>query len=382
MKHRYPVLLATVLLTQQAAATDEQHYQSMIDDNRRQLSALATEVAAAEKERTSLLSRIEKQDQRVDERSNRIRSLEADIRHWEHRVSQLETRTGEAQSSLLGAEKFLASLIRSTGRIHRNDGLQILLQHQDPAAAARIGRYYSYILTAQRQSITDTASALQTLESASSEALKSRNWLQYLRKKAGSQKQDLAHRANEIRSALSDVNQSIDEKRKKSTNLKADQQRLTKLLEELKKRQLGASGYFVAGKGKYPYPARGKLAVHFDDLKSVGRLKWTGVVIRADAGSQVRSIADGEVVYASYLQGFGMLAVVDHGDGYMTLYGGNRDLLVKQGDWIKTGSRLATVGTLDGQAHPGLYFEVRHNARPVDPEIWIGVKNRFPAAAN
>ena len=196
-----------------------------------------------------------------------------------------------------------------------------------------------------------------------------------------SERQTLAGTHTSGKSRLNKLDSTVQEKEQQVTNLKKDQERLSVLLDELRRKSLGASGFFAAGQGKYPWPVAGKRLARFGDIKSVGKLTWTGMFITARNGASVRTIADGEIVYADWLQGFGMLVIIDHGDGYMTLYGGNRDLQVTVGEWVEFGARIATVGDSGGQNKTGLYFEIRHNARPIDPELWVGAKNRFETTA-
>ena len=153
-------------------------------------------------------------------------------------------------------------------------------------------------------------------------------------------------------------------------------------MEELKALAIAQSGYFESGKGNYLLPVSGTIKARFGDVKSVGRLHWNGLFVAAPAGRPVKAVADGEVVYSDWLQGFGMLVILDHGDDYMTLYGGNRDVIVADGTWIDAGATIATVGDSGGQTDSGVYFEVRHNAKPVDPEQWINTDNRVQSAKN
>jgi len=174
---------------------------------------------------------------------------------------------------------------------------------------------------------------------------------------------------------LGEVQAQISTKTRTVATLKVDQARLQALMEELRNSQVAHSGYFASGQGSYPLPVAGTIKARFGEVKSVGKLRWDGYFIEAGSGSPVRAIADGSVVYSDWLQGFGMLVILDHGDGYMTLYGGNRDVAVQKQDWVQTGSTIATVGDSGGQKTSGLYFEIRHNAAPVDPKEWINTNN-------
>jgi len=167
------------------------------------------------------------------------------------------------------------------------------------------------------------------------------------------------------------VGQVIDEKTRSVAQLQRDQQRLQTLMEELESRQRDASGYFTALKGQFSLPVSGRVTARFGDAKSVGRLHWQGLFIEASTGAAVHAVADGEVAYADWLQGFGMLVILDHGDGYMTLYGGNRSIIPTTGSWVESGSTIATVGDSGGQHTGGLYFEIRHNATALDPARWL-----------
>jgi septal ring factor EnvC (AmiA/AmiB activator) len=142
-------------------------------------------------------------------------------------------------------------------------------------------------------------------------------------------------------------------------------------MEELKALQSAQSGYFIAGQGRYPAPVKGRLTARFGDIKSVGKLTWSGLFIEADMGVPVRAIADGEVIYSNWLQGFGHLVIIDHGDNYTSLYGGNREVTMPVGGWVESGATIATVGDSGGQTSGGVYFEIRHNAIAEDPEIWL-----------
>src|SRR5690606_30440571 len=123
--------------------------------------------------------------------------------------------------------------------------------------------------------------------------------------------------------------------------------------------------------GKLDWPVQGSLAAHYGSRRAVGDLTWRGVLIRAPLGAEVRAVSYGRVAFADWLRGFGLLLIVDHGDGYMTLYGHNQGLYKEVGEWVDTGEVIAAVGDGDGQGEAGLYFELRQQGRPVNPVPWI-----------
>ena len=132
------------------------------------------------------------------------------------------------------------------------------------------------------------------------------------------------------------------------------------------------AGLFSKLRGRLALPVRGELAARFGSPRIDGGPPFKGLLVAATAGSQVRAVAAGRVVYADWLRGFGNLLIVDHGEGYMSLYGYNESLLKQVGDDVGGGETVATVGNSGGSGESGLYFELRHQGRPFDPLTWMG----------
>jgi septal ring factor EnvC (AmiA/AmiB activator) len=127
---------------------------------------------------------------------------------------------------------------------------------------------------------------------------------------------------------------------------------------------------FVRYKGRLSWPARGKITARYGSSRQVGALTWRGVMIGAEEGGEVKAIYRGRVAFADWLRGFGLLIIIDHGDGYMSLYGHNQNLAKGVGDWVERGDVIATVGNSGGEDSAGLYFEIRHNGVPDNPLQW------------
>jgi len=130
-------------------------------------------------------------------------------------------------------------------------------------------------------------------------------------------------------------------------------------------------GPFASARGKLPWPVNGRLLARFGETRGDdARTKWDGVMISASSGSQVHAVHGGRVVFADWLRGAGLLVILDHGNGYLSLYGHNQSLLKKPGDVVKAGEAISTVGTSGGQDTPALYFAIRQQGRPTDPSQW------------
>ena len=354
----------------------EKEIQSMSE----RLQQLHAEIESGRKLKAALQNSLEQTSSKVSERASRIKGLQKDIDTYNAQLDKLDARIAIEQANNDQRKSTLAASLRGSQRLATSSGLKVLLQSNNPAQSARLGVYTGYFMRAQQAAIDSQQQALQQVALAREEALKNRNWLNYIKKKATSQFDSYKQQRNKNQASIGQVENDLSNKTKTVAEIKQDQQRLQSLMEELRAAQIAKSGYFVANRGHYGLPVTGRIQARFGDIKSVGKLTWNGYFVAADLGLPVRAIADGTVVYSDWLQGFGMLVILDHGDGYMTLYGGNRDVAVQKGDWSETGATIATVGDSGGQKTTGVYFEIRHNAKPIDPKGWVNAKNTVKSA--
>jgi len=366
--------------TEDAKPKDVATVEAQLQHTQIRLQELEAQLAENKSRKASLEQAISGVSERVEERATRLQQLAGDIKQYNGTLQQLETRVRAEQENLLKRKESLAESLRRQQHLAQSVGLRVVLQHDDPSKASRLGVYSDYFLQAQNREITAQIAVIEKIEAAHAVALKDRNWLNHIQRKASSQHQAFVQERGVANAELDTVDTDIQTKSKTVAELKADNARLQTLMDELKALQVADSGYFQAGQGSYSMPVKGRIAARFDDAKSVGKVRWKGLYITAPMGSPVHAIADGEVVYSDWLQGFGRLIIVDHGDSFMTLYGGNRQVLVTSGDWVDTGHTIATVGQSSGQKETGLYFEIRHDAKPIDPEQWVKSPNKTIAA--
>jgi len=134
-------------------------------------------------------------------------------------------------------------------------------------------------------------------------------------------------------------------------------------------------------KGHIPWPVQGKLLAKFGSSREKGDLKWNGVLISAAYGEPVQAISHGRVAFSDWLQGYGFITIIDHGDGYMSLYGHNESLFKQAGDWVESGEVIATVGDSGGQPGPGVYFEIRARGKPINPGLWCSNTATFASGS-
>lgn len=365
--------------TDTPANTIEGVEQEILSTNER-LKELDAQIVASRTLKDKLTKALNASNEKVGEREKRIKGLNSDINAYNEQLNKLDADIKLVQDNVEQRKQLLAESIRRAQRVASGSGLKVVLQNDNPAAAGRLGVYTGYFMRAQQRAIVDQQASLKIITTAKQEALKNRNWLNHIKKKATKQFISYQSESSKKQQSIGEVESDITDKTRTVAQLKRDQERLQALMEELRAAQVARSGYFLAGQGSYALPVVGEIKARFGEVKSVGKLRWNGYFINAANGTPVRTVADGEVVYSDWLQGFGMLVIVDHGDGYMTLYGGNREVAVKKDDWVETGATIATVGDSGGQKTSGVYFEIRHNAKPVDPKEWVSAKNSFVSA--
>jgi septal ring factor EnvC (AmiA/AmiB activator) len=303
---------------------------------------------------------------------------------------EIETTVKE-QQDLLGAQLYQRYLHGQQGYI------QIVLQQQDPGAIARQLHYYSYV-SALIASMQQNLGKIARLNDETANALKA---LTELKQKQEQERRELQAQKNERNKVLKQLSAKISSQRGEISKLKRDEKRLSQLVERLsriipktvpKKRSKAAKssepvgrneelptnafdgGNFAALKGKLNLPIRGDIANRFGDSREDTGVSWKGLFIKSSEGSEVKSIASGRVVFADWLRGFGNLLIVDHGDGYMSLYGNNQSLLKRVGETVSGGDTIAAVGNSGGNETSGLYFELRHRSKPLDPLGWSRVR--------
>ena len=175
--------------------------------------------------------------------------------------------------------------------------------------------------------------------------------------------------------ALAKIDKKIESSSDQLDRLRTEAEDLETLVAELTRllagMPVGDSTPFRDVKGRLDWPAQGRLVRKFGQSKADGRLHWEGVLLAAGAGSDVSAVHYGRVVFSDWLPGMGLLVILEHGDGYLSLYGHNQDLMSEVGEWVTPGTVIAHVGDSGGQTRPGLYFEIRKDGRPVNPGEWV-----------
>ena len=369
------ITLWAVLAVQDLYAQVPGQEQEALDEVRRRITALGERVTSKHAERQGTTRELRRVEKELGAAAQALAGLK-DRRQAEQRRQQaLAADITAAQGRLAVQQDSLAQQIRLSYMSGRQEAMRLLLNQESPARLGRMMVYYDYLNRARSARIEQVNAHVRDLEALSEEARQVAAELARLAELREREIARLEQARVERRAALAAIDEELRSADSQLAVLKAEEDALVELVEELKEVlaafPVQSQEPFARLKGSLAWPLRGRLLRDFGDRKGSGGLKATGVLVGAAAGSPVRALYHGRVVFGDWLPGLGLLLVVDHGQGYMSLYGHNEALLKEAGDWVTPGEVIAQVGDSGGQRQPALHFEIRRNGEPENPHRWI-----------
>jgi septal ring factor EnvC (AmiA/AmiB activator) len=264
--------------------------------------------------------------------------------------------------------------MRAAYLIGRQEPLKLLLNQKDPALAGRMFAYYSYFGRARAGQIKLIEDDVQRIGELEGELEAQDAKLAELEKQQRTQLGALETAREQRSHVLAGLEAQSHTRAQNLARLKSEQAGLEKLLRELRAAMerfpVEGNDAFTRLRGKLNWPVSGQLVARFGDARA-GGVHWDGVLVATERGNPVKAVCQGRVIYADWLPGLGLLTIVDHGDGYLSLYGHNEKLLKAVGEAVAAGDTIASAGDSGGSSRPELYFEIRKAGKPVDPRPWF-----------
>jgi septal ring factor EnvC (AmiA/AmiB activator) len=324
--------------------------------------------------------------------SNRKLSELAALQHAaDQKLAQLQGQQQILSANMAGQQALLGKLLYQQYLGGEQEYLKLLLNNQDPNQAARDLRYYQYIARSRANWLASLRENLAALDTLSRSTREQREQLASLHTEQAAQKKILEKEQHARQRMLSRISQQLHRQHREITHLQRDENRLSQLVDKLtrmlaqpKSKSLFRNDNlpdnrfdgnpFEQLKGKLTLPVRGEITNRFGTRRPDSTVQWKGLFLRTSRGQAVKAIAAGQVVFADWLRGFGNLLIIDHGQGYMSLYSNNETLYKQVGDVLHGGDTIATVGNSGGNEDFGLYFELRHESKPLDPIKWLAKK--------
>ena len=290
---------------------------------------------------------------------------------------QLTTRQSELEAAIGQQQGQLSNQLRSAFMAGHYDYAKMLFFQDDARNFERVLTYYQYMNKARQQSIETFRDSVNELETVKVSLEQARSALDALLSEQTQQQQELKARQSDRQLTLNALNKKIRSEAAKVESLQASEQALKRALEAAllaAERAAQQENIVLNGlaklKGKLDKPASGRVMRLFGKRRQ-GQVRWKGVVIEGNEGSAISAVSSGRVLYADWLKGFGLVTIIDHGAGYMSVYGHSQALLKKVGDTVVSGETIALVGQSGGQSYPNLYFEIRHKGKALNPSAWL-----------
>ncbi|MFT4938769.1 MAG: septal ring factor EnvC (AmiA/AmiB activator) [Paraglaciecola sp.] len=357
-------LNTTTALAQQS--DDLEAIQQQIKNKTKQIEL---QLAEAKK----LEATLRKAELEIAKTAKALNSTEQGLTNNTQQRQLLKQQQQALQKKLNLQQDALAKQLRSAFMTGNYDYAKMLLNQQDAAKFERTISYYQYLNKARKSQIDEFRLLVKELQQVNQDLVAKQQQLEQLQTTQQSQKDTLSKQQSSRKVTLSAIQKAIQSDAAKVEQLQINEQNLLRAVQEaqrLAQNKPTTLEGLLEYKGQLLLPTKGKVRRLFGDRRQ-GQVRWKGILIDSKGGSSVVAIHHAKVLYADWLRGFGLVTVLDHGDGYMSLYGHNQALLRQAGDTVSAGEVIALVGQSGGQNVPSLYFEIRHKGKPVNPTNWL-----------
>lgn len=358
----------------EAVAGDVENKTKELAGLRGKIKEVTKGISKLKTNKTSLRSELRSIEEKYGESVRQLARLEQEIYLLNESIEENGRQQQVKLQKIKSQKKSLENQVRAAYGMGKHDRLKLILNQKAPAVSGRVMTYYGYLNIARLEQISDVNVDLQDLLDLE---LQQNDEAELLSQNLIERKQSqlvLKKTRAERKVVLAKINKQFRSKEQQLKEFKQNEARLASLIYSLQQKKVSFPllrarvKEFTEMKGRLPWPVTGELVKTFGARRSDSR--WDGVLIQAEEGAEVRAVARGEVVYAGWLRGYGLLTIIKHDKGYMTLYAFNQSLYKTKGDKVEAGAVISTVGFSDGRVNAGLYFGIRKKNKPVNPVKW------------
>ncbi|MFB9215497.1 murein hydrolase activator EnvC family protein [Vibrio sinaloensis] len=351
--------------------------------------SLPVTYAASNTELKGVSSEISRQKQSLTSQKKKLDELQKSLRNQETNITRLEKEIKQTKASLAQTNRNIDNLhkkIKALGekKQAQSDKLAELIQTYYVTQRAksssnllnqgveedRMSQYFQYLAKQRAATIKELETTVEQLELSEKQLKSEQAQINELLNQQTQKRDKLAKTQSQRKGTVSKIRKSISNDKVYLSELQRNETRLKAEIAKAAKRNAVPMNGIARQKGKLPWPLKGRV-LHNYGSKQTGQLSWKGMVINANYGQSVKAVYSGTVVFADYLRGYGLVVLLDHGKGDMTLYGFNQSLLKKEGDKVSSGETIALAGDTGGQSKPSLYFEIRRNSKTQNPKSWL-----------
>jgi septal ring factor EnvC (AmiA/AmiB activator) len=374
-------LLLSALLVVVASVTpalgepSREEASAQLEQVRGRIDGLRQEIESDGRRRSRAEKALAKVEQEEQAARRKLAGIRKELKKTRSRQRELEQQYARQEEELIAERRMLAQQIRVAYINGNEEWLRVALSQKDVTTLGRRMVYYGYLSRQRSSSIANLRSLLRALELTRLNIEQEARELLALEDQSADQLVGIADTRGERARLVARINEDIESKDVEIARLQSQAAELGELVAALARVVPAMPDVdaepFAGQTARLSWPTQGPVLRRFGQSRADGRLNWQGVLLGAEAGSDVRSVYHGRVIFSDWLNGMGLLMIVEHGDGYLSLYGHNQDLLKDVGEWVEPGETIAHVGDSGGKATAGLYFEIRKNGKPVNPGQWI-----------
>lgn len=365
--------------------------QEELENLRKRIATVQSEMDKTSESKSEAADALRESERAISNSNRKLAELAAQQRAADKKLSKLQSQQEQLHADMAGQQDLLGKLLYQQYLGGRHEYLKLFLSNRDPNQVARDLRYYQYIARGRASWLASLRESLAKLDAISVSTRDQRAELASLREEQTAQKNTLVNEQHARQRMLTKISRQLRQQRREINRLQRDESRLSQLVDKLTKmlaepesqtlfrnEKLPDNRFdgspFDQLKGKLTLPVKGVITNRFGTPRPDSMVQWKGLFLRTSSGQAVKAIAAGRVVFADWLRGFGNLLIIDHGKGYMSLYGNNETLYKQVGDVLRGGDTIATVGNTGGNEEFGLYFELRYESKPLDPMKWMARK--------
>lgn len=379
-------VIKTVLLAAFISATycyaDEKAEMAQLQ---KEIEALQQELKKVQGTRSSLQKDLQKSETEIGDLEKKANKIKKELEQEQQELEKLNDERSSLEQQRRQQQHHIAEQIRAAYKLGEQSEIKVMLNQESPDQLSRIMKYHSYFMNAHNAKMQNFMDTIARIDALMPEIEKKTLELGQKQAQLAEQRKVLTDSHKTRAQALAKVNAQVKNKNQELQQLAQDRSRLQTLLTTVTRRVAATNAAnspayvplpqggekFSQRKGRLPWPTQGSMAHRFGSARIAGQMNWNGAFITAPMGNPVIAVHHGRIVFADYFGGHGLLVIVDHGEGYLSLYAHNQSLLKKAGEVVKAGDPIASIGNSGGQATTGVYFEIRRQGKPIDPGQWL-----------
>ncbi|MEH6635481.1 MAG: peptidoglycan DD-metalloendopeptidase family protein [Halioglobus sp.] len=357
------------------AQSDEEKTREQLQQLQADIQRINREISSANARKNTLQQQLRDADIQLGKLQRDISDNQQAMSATKAELAALEKQREALEQARNQQQARIATELKTAWQMGQQGQVKVLLNQESPHTVARTMGYYRYFFEARNKLMEQYRETLAQLRELEQRITTGFTQLETQQQVLEKQQANLGKAKANRQLAIANLSSSISTKGDQLKQKQLDSKELEALLRAIEEAVVNLQvpdNYqdFKSARGKMPWPVKGKASNSFGRSRNDGKMRWQGITIPAREGVTVKAIHHGRVVYSDWLRGSGLLLIIDHGDGYMSLYAHNQSLLREVGEWVTAGTPVSTVGSSGGQDRAALYFEIRHQGKPTNPSRW------------